>query len=317
MATAMTTGAAVTGMRAWVASHRPPWVTARGMRLFTAAILALGVLASGTHLAPNASGPATARAAATDSTGSASSTQGAGIAEVFGTPIAVAVAAANVTDTLKAIEGSLIYLGAKYESEAAAKKAAESSSQPSEPPPADEGVGSSSALPPASAGTNGTPRPPLPQGVGGSVVAHAPAPPGAGAEATATYVSGIALAPPSAPERIAGAINAANTIVGQPYVWGGGHASFYSRGYDCSGAVSFALAGGGFLSSPLASSQLESWGAPGPGRWLTIYASPSHAYAVIAGLRWDTVGDASGTGPRWHLAGAVPDGFVARHPPGY
>jgi hypothetical protein len=130
-------------------------------------------------------------------------------------------------------------------------------------------------------------------------------------------VSGIALAPPEAPERIAGAINAANTIVGQPYVWGGGHGSWYSRGYDCSGAVSFALAGGGFLSSPLTSGQLESWGAPGPGRWLTVYASPSHAYAVIAGLRWDTVGDASGTGPRWHLAGAVPDGFVARHPPGY
>ena len=123
--------------------------------------------------------------------------------------------------------------------------------------------------------------------------------------------------PPDAPERITGAINAANTIVGRPYIWGGGHGSWYSRGYDCSGAVSFALAGGGFLSSPLTSGQLESWGAPGPGRWLTVYASASHAYAVIAGLRWDTVGDASGTGPRWHVAGAVPAGFVARHPPGY
>jgi hypothetical protein len=178
-------------------------------------------------------------------------------------------------------------------------------------------VGGESALPPASAGTNGTKISP-PPGVGKHLVARAPAPsnPGAAA-ATATYVSGIALAPPDAPERIAGAINAANTIVGRPYVWGGGHGSWYSQGYDCSGAVSFALAGGGFLSSPLASGQLESWGAPGPGRWLTVYASGSHAYAVIAGLRWDTVGDASGTGPRWHLAGAVPDGFVARHPPGY
>jgi hypothetical protein len=179
-------------------------------------------------------------------------------------------------------------------------------------------VGGSSSLPPASAGTNGTPIPPPPPGVGKPLVARAPSPASPeAAAATATYVSGIALAPPDAPERIAGAINAANTIVGRPYIWGGGNDSWYARGYDCSGAVSFALAGGGFLSSPLTSGQLESWGAPGPGHWLTVYASGSHAYAVIAGLRWDTVGDASGTGPRWHLAGAVPDGFVARHPPGY
>lgn len=234
--------------------------------------------------------------------------------------IRVAIAAVNAADTLNAIEGSLVYLGAKYESATAAAEVAASppEEKATEAPTEEEGVAKGAALPPASAGTNGTPRPPLPQGVGGSLVAHAPRPSGSGAAAaTATYVSGIALAPPSAPERIAGAINAANTIVGQPYVWGGGHGSWYSRGYDCSGAVSFALAGGGFLSSPLDSGQLESWGAPGPGRWLTVYASPSHAYAVIAGLRWDTVGDASGTGPRWHLEGAVPDGYVARHPPGY
>jgi hypothetical protein len=113
------------------------------------------------------------------------------------------------------------------------------------------------------------------------------------------------------------AIDAANTIVGQPYVWGGGHASFYSHGYDCSGSVSFALAGGGFLQAPLASGGLERWGAPGPGKWITVYANGSHAYAVIAGLRWDTVGDAKGTGPRWHVALPYPQGFVARHPPGY
>jgi hypothetical protein len=140
------------------------------------------------------------------------------------------------------------------------------------------------------------------------------------ASGSAVLLSGVALAPPSAPQRIKAAISAANTIIGRPYIWGGGHASWYSRGYDCSGgsgAVSYALAGGGFLSTPLDSRQLESWGAPGPGRWLTVYANAGHAYAVIAGLRWDTVGDARGTGPRWHPALPYPEGFVARHPPGF
>jgi hypothetical protein len=138
-----------------------------------------------------------------------------------------------------------------------------------------------------------------------------------GAGPTAILLDGIALAPPQAPEAIKGAIDAANAIIGRPYVWGGGHASWYSQGYDCSGAVSFALFGGGLIPSPLTSGQLESWGVPGPGRWLTVYASATHAYAVIAGLRWDTVGDARGTGPRWHPNDAYPQCFVARHAPGY
>ncbi len=112
-------------------------------------------------------------------------------------------------------------------------------------------------------------------------------------------------------------INNANTIVGRPYVWGGGHGSFYSYGYDCSGSVSFALFGGGLIPRPLTSSELEGWGAPGPGRWITVYANAGHTFAEIAGLRWDTVGDAQGTGPRWHLPPAPSSGFVVRHPPGY
>lgn len=318
MASAMTAGAAVTGTRAWVAAHRPPWVSARGLKLGTAAILAAGVLASGTHLAPNGSaGVARAAVGPPSATLSAQVSQ-QGTSGLLDQAILAAVTAAKATGALEAIEGGLVYLGAKYESQKAAQEAAKSSPEPRKSsPPQEASVGGESPLPPASAGTNGTKVSP-PPGVGKHLVARAPVPssPDA-AEATATYVSGIALAPPDAPERITGAINAANTIVGRPYIWGGGHGSWYARGYDCSGAVSFALAGGGFLSSPLTSGQLESWGEPGPGRWLTVYASGSHAYAVIAGLRWDTVGDASGSGPRWHLAGAVPDGFVARHPPGY
>jgi cell wall-associated NlpC family hydrolase len=137
-----------------------------------------------------------------------------------------------------------------------------------------------------------------------------------GAEAV-IQPNGLAAAPASAPPAIKAAIAAANSIATTPYVWGGGHASFYSYGYDCSGAVSFALYGAGLLETPLTSGSLESYGEPGPGKWITIYANATHTYMVIAGLRWDTVGDASGTGPRWHAEPPYPEGFVVRHPAGY
>ncbi len=115
---------------------------------------------------------------------------------------------------------------------------------------------------------------------------------------SATLLSnGQAAAPASAPAAVKAVIAAANSIATTPYVWGGGHGSFSSSGYDCSGAVSFALNGGGFLSSPLDSTGLETWGVPGAGSWITVYANSGHAFAVIAGLRWDTSGDVSGTGP--------------------
>jgi membrane-bound lytic murein transglycosylase B len=129
--------------------------------------------------------------------------------------------------------------------------------------------------------------------------------------------NGFASAPEDAPAAVKAAISAANSIDTTPYVWGGGHGDWYSSGYDCSGAVSFALYGAGLLDTPLTSGALESYGEPGPGRWITIYASPTHTYAEIAGLRWDTVGDAQGTGPRWHPEPPYPEGFVVRHPAGY
>jgi cell wall-associated NlpC family hydrolase len=189
-----------------------------------------------------------------------------------------------------------------------------------EPDPAPEAEvpdGGPSSIPPASAGTNGSFTPPK-SARGKTITPRTMARLESQAAGTsAVLLSGIGLAPPGAPERIKAAITAANEIVGRPYIWGGGHGSWYSRGYDCSGAVSYALAGGGFLAAPLNSGQFESWGEPGPGRWLTVYANAGHAYAVIAGMRWDTVGDARGSGPRWHPAVAYPAGFVARHPPGY
>jgi soluble lytic murein transglycosylase-like protein len=128
----------------------------------------------------------------------------------------------------------------------------------------------------------------------------------------------LASAPESAPPAVKAAIAAANSITSTPYVWGGGHGSWYSYGYDCSGAVSFALYGGGLLSTPLTSGSLESYGEEGPGKWITIYANATHAYMTIAGLRFDTAGNAPGvSGPRWHVEPPYPEGFVVRHPVGY
>ncbi|MFP5388944.1 MAG: hypothetical protein ACLGG5_06545, partial [Thermoleophilia bacterium] len=113
---------------------------------------------------------------------------------------------------------------------------------------------------------------------------------------SASFISeSQASVPSEAPAAIAGAIEAANSIATTPYIWGGGHGSFESSGYDCSGAVSFALHGGGFLESPLDSTGLETWGEPGPGQWITVYANAEHAWMIIAGLAFDTVG---GPGPR-------------------
>jgi len=110
-------------------------------------------------------------------------------------------------------------------------------------------------------------------------------------------------------------IEAADEIATRPYVYGGGHGSFESEGYDCSGSVSYALHGGDLLSSPEDSSELESYGEPGPGKYITIYANAEHAYMVIDGKRFDTVALAE-DGSRW--GGGSDDGgsFVERHPDG-
>jgi hypothetical protein len=130
--------------------------------------------------------------------------------------------------------------------------------------------------------------------------------------------NGMLIPPKSAPARVKAVIAAANKIRSKPYVWGGGHARWWDRGYDCSGSVSFALHGGGFIDSPLPSGPMEKWGLAGEGRWITVYANGGHAYAVIAGFRWDTSGDEGGeTGPRWHEELRDNVGFVARHPAGY
>jgi peptidoglycan hydrolase CwlO-like protein len=146
------------------------------------------------------------------------------------------------------------------------------------------------------------------------VGATVPAPLNPG-EAAGFISESEASAPAAAPEAVKAAIAAANSIAMTPYVWGGGHGSFESSGYDCSGAVSFALHAGGWLESPLDSTGLESWGEPGAGKWITVYANAGHTWMIIAGLAFDTVG---GPGPRWHSSPtSSTEGFVVRHPSGY
>jgi hypothetical protein len=131
---------------------------------------------------------------------------------------------------------------------------------------------------------------------------------------------GLAAAPIDAPPEVQAAIWAANTIIGLPYVYGGGHGSFKSRGYDCSGTVSFALHGANLLRTPLDSGSFMRWGLAGDGSWFTVYTNPGHAFAVIAGLRLDTspAGDRGGLrGPRWRPVLRSTRGFKARHPLGF
>src|SRR4051794_15513762 len=110
---------------------------------------------------------------------------------------------------------------------------------------------------------------------------------------------GRAHAPAGAPRAVRAAIAAGNRIQGRPYVWGGGHAKWKSRGYDCSGSVSYVLHAGGLLDSPLVSGAFaRMWGLRGKGHWITVYANRGHAFAYIAGLRFDTSGS-GGSGPRW------------------
>jgi hypothetical protein len=158
---------------------------------------------------------------------------------------------------------------------------------------------------------------------------------------------GTAAAPADAPAAVQAMIAAGNRIDHFPYSYGGGHGEPERTmsqtapdpgavpgnrenggpGYDCSSATDYVLYGGGFGQVLLggqvpASTSLESVGAPGPGRWVTIYANPSHAYIEVAGIYLDTAAgegrppNPPATGPRWSPVGTGPQGFVVRHPPG-
>ncbi len=131
----------------------------------------------------------------------------------------------------------------------------------------------------------------------------------------AVDTAGMVQAPAGAPEAVRQIIAAGNAIATLPYIWGGGHGSFQADGYDCSGSVSYVLAAAGLLTAPEVSGDFMSYGDPGAGQWVTIYASNGHVWLDVAGWRFDTVALAE-TGTRWSQGGGEYAGFVARHPPG-
>jgi peptidoglycan hydrolase-like protein with peptidoglycan-binding domain len=126
---------------------------------------------------------------------------------------------------------------------------------------------------------------------------------------------GLAIAPAGAPAAVVAIIAAGNQIAHKPYLYGGGHDSWQDSGYDCSGSVSFALHGAGLIDTPMSSYDFPGWGDPGPGQWVTVYGMQSHAYMVVAGLRFDTSASKGG-GSRWTTEQRSPAGYVAVHPPG-
>jgi cell wall-associated NlpC family hydrolase len=122
--------------------------------------------------------------------------------------------------------------------------------------------------------------------------------------------------PTGVPEVVQKVVAGANEIADYPYVFGGGHASFVDNAYDCSGSVSYALAAGGLLSVPMTSGELESWGAPGPGRYITVYANAGHTYMYVDGIMYNTAGRSGVYASRWQVSGVDNSGFVVRHYPG-
>jgi hypothetical protein len=150
---------------------------------------------------------------------------------------------------------------------------------------------------------------------GGAAFVAPPPPP-----KKAKIVRGKAIAPRNAPAKVKRIIRAGNRLIGKPYKWGGGHATFsrLDSGYDCSGTVSYALRGARLIKSPMTSGGLMNWGRAGTGKWVTVYAHGGHTYLVVAGLRLDTGmrDDPSRTGPQWSKRLRRSDAFEARHPRG-
>lgn len=134
---------------------------------------------------------------------------------------------------------------------------------------------------------------------------------------SAVLRGGRAYAPRNAPAEVKRAVAAANRIVGMPYKWGGGHARLNDTGYDCSGSVSYVLRNAGLMEDQMPSKGFLRYGAKGYGKWITIYARNGHVFMTIAGLRFDTQGQARKDGPKWRVENRSARGHVVRHPPGF
>ncbi|MEZ0388496.1 MAG: peptidoglycan endopeptidase [Verrucomicrobium sp.] len=126
----------------------------------------------------------------------------------------------------------------------------------------------------------------------------------------------VAFIPTSAPEAVKRAIGAGNRLQGKPYIYGGGHRRIEDVGYDCSGTLSYVLYHAGLLKGTMASDEFRSYGKPGEGKWITIYAKKGHVFCTIGGLRLDTGYHGQNEGPRWSMKPRPAKGCMVRHPPG-
>lgn len=129
--------------------------------------------------------------------------------------------------------------------------------------------------------------------------------------------NGKAYAPPEAPYRVHLMVAAANELVNKPYRFGGGHATLYDSGYDCSGSTSYVLHKGGLLNSPIPSGTFLNYGRAGYGKYVNIYARNGHVFLELCGLRFDTGGTTVSTGPRWKPKPRSLNGYSVRHPAGF
>lgn len=122
----------------------------------------------------------------------------------------------------------------------------------------------------------------------------------------------------SLPGQVQYLINAANHLQSSPYVRGAGHGRVEDRAYDCSSSTSYTLIKAGLLKSPLTSAGFANYGAPGEGRFITIWVKPGeHVFMTVCGLRLDTSGGKASEGPRWRTKGRSYAGFTPRHPFGF
>jgi hypothetical protein len=148
-------------------------------------------------------------------------------------------------------------------------------------------------------------------------VTAAPAAPPPAADVAVLGPDGKAIAPESAPPEVKATIEAGNRIIGKPYKYGGGHGRWEDSGYDCSGSMSYALHGGGFVARAMTSSDFARWEQPGRGTWITTYGHSGHSFMVVAGLRFDTGYHSGVSGPRWSNKMRPTSGYSVRHPAGF
>ena len=132
---------------------------------------------------------------------------------------------------------------------------------------------------------------------------------------TAILQNGVAIAPSRAPAEVKAAIAAGNRIRMAPYQYGGGRGRPGDYGFDCSGATSYVLRAAGVLNGFGTSSTFKSYGEPGAGKWINVWARDGHVFLTIAGLRFDT-GWHGDKGPRWATKSRPSKGYVIRHPRG-